>query len=48
MQFFAESTINIGVSAYFETRKRAKNVKKVESKLGPRLRQNLVQVCCAT
>ena len=28
--------------------KRAKNVKKVESKLGPRLRQSLVQACCTT
>ena len=48
MQIFAENTIKIVVSAYFEKWKRAKNVKKVESKLGPRLRQNLVQVCCAT
>ena len=48
MQIFVENTINIVASAYFETEKGQNCVKKVESKLGPRLGQNLVQVCCAT
>ena len=39
MQMFAENTMN--------KKKRPFNVKN-ESKLGPRLSQNLVQVCCAT
>ena len=47
-RFFAENAIKIVVSAYFLKRKMAQNAKKVESKLGPRLSQNLLQVCCAT
>ena len=45
---FAESPIIIGVWAYFEKGKRAKNVKTVELKICPRLSWKSVQSCCAT
>ena len=46
--FYLLKTYKNRVSAYFEKEKRAKNVKKVESKICPRLSQNSVQSCCAT
>ena len=46
--FLAENTIKIVVSAFLKQVKYPKISKNVETKLGPRLSQKLVQVCCAT
>ena len=49
ISFLAENNIKIVVSASFQTGKNTPKISKnVESKLGPRLSQNLVQVCYAT
>ena len=45
MQPAAENTLKIVVSTFLEKGKMTKKLKKVESKLGPKLSQNLVQVC---
>ena len=45
---FAENPYKIVVSADFEKGRCAKHVKKVESKICPRLSQKSGQVCCAT
>ena len=45
---FAENPIEIWVSAYLRKEKGAQKMKKVESKIWPRLSQKSVQVCCAT
>ena len=47
-RFLPKTLQKLWIQHILQNEKRGQNVKNVESKLGPRLRQNLVHVCCAT